>query len=541
MEASASSKVGQGVAASINAVFDNMAITAEARQLPAQAILDGTLLDRLAQQHIADFMKVIPLRSAGANLELTWGTICSGGEVVLFVLDSISRAFQAYGFTFKFKHLFSCEVKQSLQEWIAGVFQETNAACGCCFCRAEEMGQQKAQCVKHGCLCDVPTVDILIAGTSCKDFSKASSYTHRVYKANGGTLVLGLSSSVGGSAETFHGFSSYLQKHAVSIVLFENVDTIDEALDQSGSCQLTNLKVVTKKLEIAGLSVLTILTDSALFGLPQQRRRYYLLAVKIAGSPHFSFAQTPLREVFSTVRSFISVCQRRHPCASELILCQTDPTVESELNKRLALGRRGAEYNVAASISLFQGSGLRWGDVEVPRRVRDTPWFQTLSPLMRNVLTYSCAEHPQPALNRDISQSIVRLRYSRALEDGRHLGYCQMPHQVTWLEPDDQPPRLMLGRESLLLSGYPIAKIPNTVVQTTEPVMQGISGNMMASVVPLAILSSVCLALPWRTTEQVCPTTSEDVADAMVAFALCTSTQAEESENQPKRRKILRN
>ena len=176
----------------------------------------------------------------------------------------------------------------------------------------------------------------------------------------------------------------------------------------------------------------------------------------------------------------------------------------------------------------------------MPRRVKDSPWFQTLSPQMRNVLTYSCAEHPQPALNRDISQSIVRLRYSRALADGRHLAFCLMPQQVTWLEPDDQPPRLMLGRESLLLSGYPIAKIPNTVAQITEVVMQGISGNMMASVVPLAILSSVCLALPWRTTEQVCPTTSEDVAHAMVAFALCTSTQAEVSEDQPKRRKLLR-
>ena len=120
------------------------------------------------------------------------------------------------------------------------------------------------------------------------------------------------------------------------------------------------------------------------------------------------------------------------------------------------------------------------------------------------------------------------------------LGFCQMPQQVAWLEADDQPPRLMLGRESLLLSGYPIAKIPNTVAQTTEVVMQGISGNMMASVVPLAILSAVCLALPWRTTEQVCPTTSADGAHAMVAFALCTSTLADEDENQPKRRKLLR-
>lgn len=196
MEASASGHAGKEVAACINAVYDSMAYAAEACQLPAQTILDGTLLDRLAQEHAAYLMKMSQLRSAGAKLELTWGTICSGGEVVLFVLDSISRACQACGFTFTFKHLFSCENKKSLQEWIAGVFQETSVACGCCFCRAEEMGQQKAQCVKHGCLCEVPTVDILMAGTSCKDFSKASSVLHRVYK-HAENLVLENRTSVG--------------------------------------------------------------------------------------------------------------------------------------------------------------------------------------------------------------------------------------------------------------------------------------------------------------------------------------------------------
>ena len=66
-------------------------------------------------------------------------------------------------------------------------------------------------------------------------------------------------------------------------MLFENVDTIDEAVEQSGGCLKSNLKEVIKQLEIAGLSIITILTDSALFGLPQQRRRYYLLAVKMVG------------------------------------------------------------------------------------------------------------------------------------------------------------------------------------------------------------------------------------------------------------------
>ena len=535
------------VAVSANAMFARLARAAEKRLLPAEAILDGTFLDQLAREHIADFMKVTPNRLAGARLELTWGSICSGGEVVLFVLDSISRAFQALEITLTFTHRFSCERQKPLQDWISGVFEEAGVACGCCFCRAEEMGQDQAWCAKHGRLCDVPGVDILIAGTSCKDFSKASN-AQREYKGSG-TLVLGLPTSTGGSAETFHGLCCYLARHAVSIVLFENVDTVDELPDDQSQKPLattTNLEVVVNELEQAGLCVLSLLTDSALFGLPQQRRRYYLLAVKSAGSAHFSFAHIPLSEVFSTVRSFVSVCQRSSPCASELILDQASGHVEAELNRRLAAGTKESTYNVSAYVNQFQGLGLRWGDVELPQRVKDTPWFPTLSHREISVLSYSYAQQPQRTLYRDIGQSPARIRYSKELASGHVLGFCQLPKQVTWVEKEDQPPRLMTSRESLLLSGYPVEKIPWTMANASESLLQGISGSMMASVVPMAVLMSACLALPWRTTEQGLAATSEDVTSAMAAFELATTSKGEDAEDEgneqeePQRRKFLR-
>ena len=74
-----------------------------------------------------------------------------------------------------FKHLFSCEIVPAKQEWIMGAFEEGNVEEGCLFERAEDLGQEYAACVKHGRMCRVPHADIVIAGTSCKDLSKAKS------------------------------------------------------------------------------------------------------------------------------------------------------------------------------------------------------------------------------------------------------------------------------------------------------------------------------------------------------------------------------
>ncbi len=39
----------------------------------------------------------------------------------------------------------------------------------------EDVNKKEAKCAKHGKPCKVPHADIIIAGTSCKDVSRASS------------------------------------------------------------------------------------------------------------------------------------------------------------------------------------------------------------------------------------------------------------------------------------------------------------------------------------------------------------------------------
>ena len=132
------------------------------------------------------------------------------------------------------------------------------------------------------------------------------------------------------------------------------------------------------------------------------------------------------------------------------------------MHRRLAGRVKASDYNVSAVIAHFQVHGLRWGDVKVPRAAQDSPWLTTLSGLQKHALTFSYAEQPENIIFRDISQSLSRIRCSR-LRGNCHIAFCQMPAQVVWVEVPKQQQRLLLGREALLLQGYPTGKIPKVV------------------------------------------------------------------------------
>ena len=146
-------------------------------QVPASKFADGSLLEFLAADHLNIFRSAQLAASgcglkAGATIVLVWGSICSGSEVMVLVLMALTCAYAELGVQLKFKHAFSCENMPAKQQWIRSLFQELEVADGCVFERAEDMGGKRAYCVKHKALCPVPSVDLLVTGTSCKDFSK---------------------------------------------------------------------------------------------------------------------------------------------------------------------------------------------------------------------------------------------------------------------------------------------------------------------------------------------------------------------------------
>ncbi len=70
---------------------------------------------------------------------------------------------------------------------------------GCIFEDITELWEGEAKCSVHEQKCEVPAVDLLVIGTSCKDLSRMNSARSTA------TAVLKEEASRGGSAQTFQG------------------------------------------------------------------------------------------------------------------------------------------------------------------------------------------------------------------------------------------------------------------------------------------------------------------------------------------------
>ena len=114
---------------------------------------------------LADFIKKMshrPLRVA---------TMCSGTESPLLALDKIADATEKlFGSRLNVEHVFSCEIEPFKQAYI-----ERNFSPPILFRDIRELKDEQAY-TAYGALVDVPgNVDMLIAGTSCVDYSNLNN------------------------------------------------------------------------------------------------------------------------------------------------------------------------------------------------------------------------------------------------------------------------------------------------------------------------------------------------------------------------------
>ena len=224
---------------------------------------------------------------------LTWASCCSGSEGPVFCMQAINSAAKAFpGLSpFCFTHVFSCEKDGEKRKWIAnasalaaetvqsltgGTAQQQKcqgcchsgsashaAASPCLFVDICELGGDVADCAQK---CPVPQVDLLVLGTSCKDMSRANPCQHK------DSAVLSQQVSRGGSAQTFQGMLYYLQSKCPPLVLFENVD----AMDDSKGTDMNNMDIFLAETSARGYESQVCMTDAAEFGCSARRRRIYV-------------------------------------------------------------------------------------------------------------------------------------------------------------------------------------------------------------------------------------------------------------------------
>ncbi|KZT02845.1 uncharacterized protein LAESUDRAFT_661099 [Laetiporus sulphureus 93-53] len=176
-------------------------------------------------------------------------TMCSGTESPLLALDLIRRSIlEHYHLKLEFEHVFSCEIEPFKQAYIERNFQPPLLFRDVC-----ELGDTHAT-TAYGSLAPVPgDVDILIAGTSCVDYSNLNNEKQDI-DANGE------------SGRTFRGMMSWVKNHRPPLVILENV------------CSAPWERVV-EYFEKNKYSSQFLRVDTKDFYIPHTRTRVYLLAV----------------------------------------------------------------------------------------------------------------------------------------------------------------------------------------------------------------------------------------------------------------------
>ncbi|KAG9793295.1 DNA (cytosine-5-)-methyltransferase DMT5 [Exophiala dermatitidis] len=203
---------------------------------------------------------IMPFASKGARIF----TMCSGTESPIIALDLLRKALSLSGFDkFSYQHLGSAEIEPQKQAFIERnfrppvIFRDVTEFIPYADAKAKQEDYKSIRPFSaYGRRADPPEgVHILIAGSSCVDYSSLNSHKKQ---------------SDGESAQTLWGIFAYARAHQPNIIILENVAN---ALWDQLAGNLTNY----------GLSyfVVPVKVNSINYYVPQTRIRGYCLLINI--------------------------------------------------------------------------------------------------------------------------------------------------------------------------------------------------------------------------------------------------------------------
>ena len=516
----------------------SLMLAASGRVALAEDFVSGTWIAKFAAENLAGFKTLLgagetqgPLGHGPGRLTLTWATACSGSEGAYFVVKALNKAFEAANMDVVLTHKFSCEADKKKRAWIKSVLAEAgDSHSTCLFQDIQGLHAPEAWCDVHkGRPCEVPTVDVLILGTSCKDLSRANASVDKK------KLVLTETTSKGGSAQIYRGFIGYVASHRPLLVIYENVDAIDDKVSAS---QETNLGVLMREMREEGYEGQKVMTDAQEFGLPCRRRRLYVFFV-LQRPPKIQWKRKAIGQVFASFRNLVSSCMRSPPCATECLLGPDSAqawVVEDALQEHTKAAEEAAKKKaqpntgwVTKHMEYAEQLGVRWaGPVESD--LSSNEWFWSLTKREGDALQLSRVAGPQSEF-RNLSQSLGRV-HGNTLQPktGKHIAPTMLPGQVLWTESQK---RLVTGPEALNFQGFPALPFVEPLhaanrLEFSHNFMTDLAGNAMALPVLLAILQAGLASIYLEPDKNVemdsCETDQEgqeeeDVAIAVAALA----------------------
>ena len=215
---------------------------------------------------------------------------------------------------FQFKQMFACEIKPKKRKWIDAIINTQRRQVGkpliCIFGDMRKMDAEVAWCETHRNFCKVPVVSILVVSTSCKDLSPLNHSPMSNQQP-----ILSQRKSPGSTADTFQALLGYLDRHVVQTIIYENSDHVD-----SDGAATSSMDISQAEMRASGWEGQCLMLNSKLFGVPQNRRRFYAWLVNCSQHSKFDFTKRSIMHVFRRFRHYVQICQRQYPDVRDVLL-----------------------------------------------------------------------------------------------------------------------------------------------------------------------------------------------------------------------------
>ncbi|KAL1674064.1 hypothetical protein EV122DRAFT_269869 [Schizophyllum commune] len=403
--------------------------------------------------------------------ELRVATMCSGTESPLLALDLIcTYVKELYDVEIGVEHVFSCEIEPFKQGYIERNFMPPLLFRDVC-----ELGDAEAH-TAFGALAPVPgDVDLLVAGTSCVDFSNLNNQKQTIDGA-------------GESARTFRGMMSWITNHRPPLVILENVCSApwDE---------------VKKHFESKGYSAAFKRFDTKNYYIPHTRTRGYLVAVdqKHSNVPAqwSQMVMAMQRHASSPIDAFLlasddpRIFQSRQKLVQESAQAlekksgRTDwgrcesRHARARLEERLGNKRPLTYWESGGTCKLPEHAWNDWGSAQV-ERVWDLMDILTLRMASKDNVDPNYKTHVW-----NLSQNVDRTTGSNAIG----ICPCLTPNMIAFITNRGGP---LVGLEALSLQGLPVDKL--LLTRESEDQLADLAGNAMSSTVVGSCVIAALLA-----------------------------------------------
>ena len=403
--------------------------------------------------------------------------MCSGTESPLLALEMVRDALRSMSLgTIEVEHLFSAEIVPYKQAYI-----ERNFAPPIIFRDITEFTEAVKEdypvaTTAYGARVPIPgNPDILIAGTSCVDYSRL----------NNSKKSLGAG---GESSETWFGALSYCKKYRPAIIIFENIQGAD-------------WYVMLKHYRDEGYECDGVIVTSKDYYIPHTRQRGYMVCFDRKRSEKSINGMTAKwqdlmeklrRPASSPASAFLlpsDALNTKQTAVDENVRevdwSQCEITqMQYRVDKKLGHARPFTKWQESGAKSVPEGSDKVWYDKQV-ERVLDTIDCAT----MRKALPTKDGGGMYDARFKtriwNLSQNVYRD------EDTQMFGItgCITPSGAFFLSDAG---RAMAPEETLILQGLPLEKISFTTESSAE--IQDMAGNAMTTTVVGSALLAALIA-----------------------------------------------